>query len=66
MTHPLTPRQIQIVKLIDKGMTYDEMGAALGVSPRTVKAHTDTIRIKLNVKKKRHIPQALRDTGVMF
>jgi DNA-binding CsgD family transcriptional regulator len=64
MTHPLTPRQMQIARLIDKGMTYDEMGAALGIAPRTVKTHTDTIRIKLNVKRKRHIPQALRNSGV--
>lgn len=62
----LTPRQVQIVRLIDEGMTYEEMGDALGIAPRTVKAHTDTIRIKLNVKRKRHIPKALRDRGVVI
>lgn len=60
----LTPRQVQIVRLIDQGMTYDEMGETLGIAPRTVKAHTDTIRIKLNVKRKRHIPRALRERGI--
>ena len=43
-----TPRQVQIIRLIDQGMTYDEMGEQLGIAPRTVKAHADTIRIKLN------------------
>jgi DNA-binding CsgD family transcriptional regulator len=62
----LTPRQLQIVRMIDQGMTYEEMGEALGVSPSTVKAHTNTLRYKLNVKKKRHIPQALRETGATF
>ena len=62
----LTPRQVQIVRMIDQGMTYEEMGEALGVSPSTVKAHTNTLRYKLNVKKKRHIPQALREAGASF
>ncbi len=59
-----TPRQVQIIKLIDEGLTYEEMGDALGIAPRTVKAHADTIRIKLNVNRKRHIPKALRERGI--
>jgi len=62
----LTPRQVQIVRLIDQGMTYEEMGDKLGISSRTVKAHTDTIRLKLDVKRKRHIPQALRERGFVL
>lgn len=62
----LTPRQAQIVRLIDQGMTYEEIGETLGVTASTVKAHTNTLRYKLNVKKKRHIPQALRAAGVSF
>jgi DNA-binding CsgD family transcriptional regulator len=61
-----TPRQVQIIRLIDQGLTYDEMGEQLGIAPRTVKAHADTIRIKLNVKRKRHIPRALRERGIQI
>lgn len=62
----LTNRQLEIARLIAEGLTYDEMGERLGISPRTVKAHTDVIRLKLGgLGKKRDIPRVLRDLGLM-
>lgn len=61
----LTPRELEIARLIADGLTYEEMGNRLGISPRTVKAHTDKIRIKLGVSKKRHIPSVLRRLGIL-
>lgn len=61
----LTPRELEIARLIADGLTYEEMGIRLGISARTVKAHTDRIRVKLGVSKKRHIPGVLRDLGVL-
>jgi DNA-binding CsgD family transcriptional regulator len=35
----LTERQLQIVVLIARGCSNDEVGQRLGISPRTAKAH---------------------------
>lgn len=61
----LTPRELQVARLIrDRNATYDEIGELLGISPRTAKAHTDKIRAKLGVSKKRHIAKMMRDLGI--
>ena len=58
---PLTDRQRAIAYGIERGLTNDEIAKELGISPRTVKAHSDAIKLKLGVKKRRHIPPALRE-----
>jgi ATP/maltotriose-dependent transcriptional regulator MalT len=61
----LTERQLQIVKLIAQGCSNEEVGAKLGIAPRTAKAHSDALRQKLGVPRRRHIPAAFRAlTGV--
>jgi ATP/maltotriose-dependent transcriptional regulator MalT len=56
----LTERQLQIVQLIARGCSNEEVGAKLGISPRTAKAHSDALRQKLGVPRRRHIPAAFR------
>jgi DNA-binding NarL/FixJ family response regulator len=58
---PLTDRQRQVALGVERGLTNEEIGAELGISARTVKAHTDAIRWKLGVRKRRQIPPALRE-----
>ena len=48
------------MELIAQGMSNDEVGVALGISPRTAKAHCDTLRQKLGVPRRRQIPVAFR------
>jgi DNA-binding CsgD family transcriptional regulator len=55
-----TTRQLQVVELIAAGCSNEEIGRRLGLSPRTAKAHSDTLRRKLGVAKKRQIPAAYR------
>ena len=57
---PITPRQRQVVALIAAGCSNDEVGARLGISPRTAKAHADVLRQKLGVRRRRQIPIAFR------
>jgi DNA-binding CsgD family transcriptional regulator len=57
----LTDRQRQVALGVERGLSNDEIGAELGISPRTVKAHTDAIRRKLGVRRRRQIPPALRE-----
>jgi len=60
-----TNRQRQVVSLIAGGHSNLEMAEILGVSPRTVKAHCDTLRTKLRVSRRRQIPAAFRSvTGL--
>jgi DNA-binding NarL/FixJ family response regulator len=56
----LTDRQREIVILIAAGCSNNEVGARLGISPRTVKAHSDVLRQKLGVTRRRQIPAAYR------
>ena len=54
----ITARQREVVVLIAAGMSNDEVGACLGISPRTAKAHSDVLRHKLGVARRRQIPYA--------
>jgi ATP/maltotriose-dependent transcriptional regulator MalT len=57
---PITERQRQVVELIAAGCSNEEIGSRLGISPRTAKAHSDALRQKLGVSRRRHIPNAYR------
>ncbi len=56
----LTSRQREVVALIAAGCSNNEVGERLGISPRTAKAHSDTLRSKLGVSRRRQIPVAFR------
>ena len=56
-----TGRQRQVVQLIAEGCSNAEIADRLGVSPRTAKAHSDILRAKLHVNKRRQIPLAFKD-----
>ena len=51
---------VQVVELIAQGLSNDEVGLVLGISPRTAKAHCDVLRQKLGVPRRRQIPVAYR------
>ena len=56
-----TPRQRQVIQLIAEGCSNVEIAERLGVSPRTAKAHSDVLRSKLGVGRRRQIPLAFRN-----
>ena len=48
--HPtLTPRELQIVELVERGMKNKDIGVSLGISERTVKTHLSHLFEKLGV-----------------
>ncbi len=51
----LSPRQSQVLALIGDGLTYGEIGVRLGISESAAKHHTDVLRQKLGVEKKRQL-----------
>ena len=56
----ITPRQREVIELIAQGLSNEEVGLVLGISPRTAKAHCDVLRQKLGVPRRRQIPVAFR------
>ena len=56
----ITERQREVVWLIAAGFSNVEVGRRLGISPRTAKAHSDALRHKLGVPRRRQIPLAYR------
>lgn len=58
--HGITERQRQVVELIAAGCSNVEVGQRLGISARTAKAHSDALRQKLGVARRRQIPIAYR------
>ena len=56
----LTERQLQVIELIARGCSNEEVGMRLGISPRTAKAHCDVLRQKLGVQRRRQLPAAFR------
>jgi ATP/maltotriose-dependent transcriptional regulator MalT len=56
----ITDRQRQVVELIAAGCSNKEVAQRLGISTRTAKAHSDALRQKLGVPRRRQIPMAYR------
>jgi ATP/maltotriose-dependent transcriptional regulator MalT len=56
----ITQRQTEVVELIAAGCSNEEVGNRLGISARTAKAHSDTLRRRLGVARRRQIPSAYR------
>jgi DNA-binding NarL/FixJ family response regulator len=47
---PLTPRELQVVKLIAEGHTTDEIAEVLVISPKTVERHRANVLEKLGMR----------------
>ncbi len=55
-----TTRQRQVVELIAGGYSNQEIGEALGITERTVRAHLEVVRHKLGDVPRRAVPLAYR------
>jgi DNA-binding NarL/FixJ family response regulator len=49
-TDPLTPRELEVTKLIAEGLTSDEIAATLTIAKGTVNRHRDNILEKLGMR----------------
>jgi DNA-binding NarL/FixJ family response regulator len=58
---PLTPREIDVLRLVARGMTNREVGQELGISHRTVQGHLASVYDKLQVNSRTEaVTQALK------
>lgn len=63
--HKFSEKQLEVARLIARGLTYAEMARELRISESAVKQRTDRLRFVLGVKRKRQIPQVMRDLGLI-
>jgi DNA-binding NarL/FixJ family response regulator len=49
-THPLTDRELQVVKLVAEAHTNEQIARLLMISPRTVERHRENILAKLGMR----------------
>ncbi len=61
----LTEKQMQVLKLSDKGLTAAEIAEKLGVTASNVNKHLNVLRAKFGVEKARQLGRAARDRGVL-
>jgi DNA-binding CsgD family transcriptional regulator len=55
MKKELTKREKEVLKLISEGLTAKEIGKQLGISKRTIEAHTANMLEKTEAKNKAHL-----------
>lgn len=51
----LTPRELQILKLIAQGYSAKEAAQEISIAPRTVEGHINTMRLKLRARNRAHM-----------
>jgi DNA-binding NarL/FixJ family response regulator len=61
----LTERQIDVLRLIEGGLSNKEIGAALNLSEKTVKVHVTAIFRALNVLTRTQAARAAREAGLV-
>lgn len=64
-THPLTGRELDVVRLVARGATNSEIGSELFVSLGTVKAHLGSVQAKLGVRNRVEVAAWAWETGHM-
>ncbi len=62
---PLTDRELNILRLLDKGLTNKEIARELVVTPGTVKVHTSNVYRKLSVNNRRAAVSLAKTLGFL-
>ncbi|MFM7774982.1 MAG: response regulator transcription factor, partial [Candidatus Kapaibacterium sp.] len=59
--HSLTPRELQVARFLDQGLSYAEIADSLYISIETVRRHCHNMYRKLHVRNKTEALSVLRD-----
>jgi DNA-binding NarL/FixJ family response regulator len=60
----LTEREVEVLRLVAKGLTYPEIAALLVLSPRTVQNHVQNTLIKLQLHNKAQLVRYALEQGI--
>jgi DNA-binding CsgD family transcriptional regulator len=63
--HGLTRRELEVVRLVARGMTSRQIGQALFISPRTVEMHAGSVLAKLDCQTRAEAVQRLATLGLL-
>ena len=61
----LTSREVEVLALLDEGLSNAELAGRLYISPRTADHHVSAILSKLRVENRRQAAQAARELGLL-
>ena len=61
----LTPRELEVLRLIDEGLSNQQIALRLSVSLSTVKTHTNNLYAKLDVRKRSQALRRARELGLL-
>jgi LuxR family maltose regulon positive regulatory protein len=65
LIEPLTPRELEVLALLDRHLTNKEIAAELVISYGTVKTHTLNIYRKLDVRKRREAVAKAKELNLL-
>jgi len=61
----LTPREVEVLSLLARGLTHREVGAALGISWRTAQVHAASAYGKLDATSRTTAISRARELGLL-
>ena len=61
----LTPRELEVLALIARGRTAQQIGDILGIAERTANAHAESIIDKLGAKNRTHAATLAMRNGII-
>jgi DNA-binding CsgD family transcriptional regulator len=61
----LSPREREVLALVASGDTNKEIGSALGISPRTVESHRESLVKKLKIRTVAELTRFAVETGLV-
>jgi Response regulator containing a CheY-like receiver domain and an HTH DNA-binding domain len=65
LPHDLTERETEILRLVGRGLSNDEIGAALFISPATAKTHINRAMTKLDAHDRAQLVIAAYESGLI-
>jgi len=65
LIEPLTNREIEVLRMLAKGVRNNDIAGSLFISPETVKRHLSTIYRKLDVKNRHQAVISAKSIGIL-
>jgi LuxR family transcriptional regulator, transcriptional regulator of spore coat protein len=61
----LTEREMQVLELAAYGYSAKQIASQMGIAPRTVEGHIETVRLKMRARNKAHMVRQAVQSGVL-